>query len=164
MGFPSYSVFLNRTRSWLRPLSREGCFCQKHQKQKYGWSVPFITSGYLTAAGFASCTILMTVCTSSRQLSPFLFSYDTASKKLNVASVVFNSKWQFRRILQKKIVTNGHQGKKLKSVFTKNLFMKLKQIWGSTKPLVTSPPSWHSKKPILSGYETPFLIFLECLL
>lgn len=27
-----------------------------------------------------------------------------------------------------------------------------------------TPPSWHSKKPILSGYETPFLIFLECLL
>lgn len=57
--------------------------------------------------------------------------------------------------------------KKWKCVFTKNLFMKLwNKIWGSTNSLVPShpPPSWHSKKPILSGYETPFLIFLECLL
>lgn len=40
--------------------------------------------------------------------SSFSFSYGTASKKLNVASAVLNSKGQLGRIFKKKTVTKEH--------------------------------------------------------
>lgn len=79
----------------------------------------FITSGYLTPAGFASCTILIAVYSSSQQLSlsPFLLSYDTASKKLNVASVELKSNEEFRRTLQKRQLQKDTRGENINMCF-----------------------------------------------